>query len=223
MPRAAGHRNANGLKRRSVMKKIASNAVVTACTQRVNAIGKYLGAKDTLFVGGEQMKASDLVKVFQTALDTRATAVTAKGAYNTTLAARNTAEATRLAVDEALQPYVVQRFGATSTEAHDFGYTPKKVAEKTPATKAKAALLGQATREARGTKSKKAKQGIKGSLSPETSAALEALSGSAASPTAAASPAASAASPPVAAPVVAAPAVTNGATNGATLNGTAHS
>jgi hypothetical protein len=139
------------------MKRIASNAVVTACTQRVNAIGKYLGAKDTLFVGGEQMKASDLVKVYQAALDTRATAVTAKGAYNSTLAARNTAEAKRLVADEALQPYVVQRFGAASTEAHDFGYVPKKVADKTPATKARAVLLSKATRDARGTMSKKAK------------------------------------------------------------------
>jgi len=217
------------------MKKIASNAVVSACAQRVNAINKYLGAKDVLFVGGEQMKASDLAGAFQNALDTRTTAVTAKGEYKSSLVARDTAEAKRLAVDGALQPYVVQRFGATSTEANAFGYAPKKVTDKTAVSKAKAALLGQATRDARGTTSKKAKQKIKGTLSPEAAAALDVLSGSASVATAPAvtasapSPAAPSAPPPAATPVVAvtpivaaapsAPAVTNGAA----LNGSAHS
>jgi len=48
------------------------------------------------------MKASDLIKVYQGALDTRTTAVTAKGGYKSALAARDVAEAKRLAADEAL-------------------------------------------------------------------------------------------------------------------------
>ena len=215
------------------MKKIANNVVVSACSQRVSAVKKYLGAKDVLYVGGEEMKASALAQAYQDALDTRATAVTAKGEYKSSLAARDAAEAKRLAVDEALQPYIVQRFGAGSTEAHDFGYVPKKVTEKTPATKVKASLLGQATREARGTMGKKAKQSIKGTLSPSTAAALDALSGSAAS--AAAPPGVTAAAPsPVATPTPAPAAVAvtpvvavapqaPPATNGAAVNGSAHS
>jgi hypothetical protein len=209
------------------VKKISSNAVVSACLQRVSATKKYLGAKDMVFVGGEQMKASDVTQVYQDALDTRAAAVTAKGDYKSALEARDAAEAKRLAADAALQPYVVQRFGATGTEAHDFGFSPRKSADKTAVSKAKAALLGRATRDARGTMSTKAKQQIKGTLSPEAAAALGALSGST---PAAAAPAVTAVAPsPAAAPAVASTPVVavapsaSAAANGATLNGSAHS
>ena len=208
------------------MKKISSSVVVSACSQRVSAINKYLGAKDVLFVGGEQMKASDLASAYQEALATRETAVTAKGDYKSALAARDTAEAKRLNVDAALQPYIVQRFGAASTEAHAFGYAPKKVADKTAVSKAKAALLTQATREARGTKSKKEKQKIKGTLSPEAAAALEVLSGSssvAPAPAATPAPSPAAASAVAVTPVAAVAPVAPAATNGAALNGSAHS
>ncbi len=200
------------------MKKIGNDSVVSACSQRMGAIKKYLGAKDELFVGGEQLKSSALAQVYQEALDTRAAAVTAKGEYKSALTARDEADTKRLAAEAALQPYVMQRFGASSTAAHDFGYAPRKVADKTVVSKAKAALLNKATREARGTKGSKAKQQIKGSLSPENAAALEALSGSVSGGAAAASVApTAAASTPVAA---AAPAPV---ANGVTLNGAAHS
>jgi hypothetical protein len=198
----------------------------------VNAIGKYLGAKDEIFVGGEQMKATDVAALYQDALDTRSAAVTAKGDYKSALAGRDAAEDKRLAADVALESYVVQRFGATSTQAHDFGFAPKKVAGKSAVTKAKAVLQGQATREARGTTSKKAKQQIKGTLSPAAAAALEALAGQSA-------PAAPVAASPVAAPVAALPVAVPPATlpvaapavaapvapvaNGVALNGSAHS
>ena len=203
------------------MKKIASNEVVSACTQRVSAIKAYLTAKDEIFVNGEQVKATDIAQMFQEALDTRAAAVTAKGDYKTALVARDTAEANRLSADTALGPYVMQRFGANSTEAHAFGYAPRKAVDKTVLSKARAALLNKATRDARGTKSKKALQQIKGTLSPEAAAALGALSGSA---TSAATPAPSAsATPPAAPPAVASTPLAAPATNGAALNGTAHS
>jgi hypothetical protein len=192
----------------------------------VSAIKKYLGAKDELFVNGEKVKASDLAQMYQDALDTRATAVTVKGDYKSALAARDEAEATRVSADVALQPYVLQRFGANSSAAHDFGFTPRKSPDKTVVSKARAVLLGQATRVARGTTSKKKQQQIKGTLSPEAAAALEALSasssgGGASSGTAAApSPVTSAAAAPA---VASTPAVAAAATNGTPLNGSAHS
>ncbi len=207
------------------MKKIGNDSVVSACTQRVSAIKKYLGAKDEIFVAGEQAKAGNVAQTFQDALDTRAAAVTAKGEYKSALAARGEADTKRLAAEAALQPYVMQRFGASSTAAHDFGYAPRKVADKTVVSKAKAALLNKATREARGTKGSKAKQQIKGSLSPENAAALEALSGSggaAAAVAVASTPVepVAAASTPVAA---AAPAPVAAVANGVALNGAGHS
>jgi hypothetical protein len=192
----------------------------------VNAIKKYLGPKDLLYVGKVQVKATDLGAVYQDALDTRASAVTAKGEYNGALAARDAAEAKRLGADQALEPYVLQRFGANSTEMHDFGFAPKKFAEKSAVTKAKATLLNKATRIARGTTSKKEKLKVKGSLSPEIAAALEGLMAQG-QPTAASTAAAPAPSPsvsvsppapPSAAPSPLAPAVPGAATNGAAHN-----
>jgi hypothetical protein len=122
-----------------------------------------------------------------------------------------------LAVDVALQPYVVQRFGPSSTEAHDFGYVPRKVTEKSPVTKAKASLLGKATRDARGTMSEKQKRNIKGSLDPATAAAIEALAGSTPPVATSSSPLSPAPTPVVAAPPVA-PVVTTSALNGSAHN-----
>ena len=136
----------------------------------------------------------------------------------------------RVTADAALMPYVLQRFGANSTEAHDFGFGPKKATAKSAVTKAKATLLGKATREARGTMSAKAKQQIKGTLSPEAAAALEVLASAAASGSQVATSAPVASAPvvsgAVATPVAAAPTVAAApaaAVNGAALNGAAHS
>jgi hypothetical protein len=237
--RAAGLEESEWQERRIVMaKKNGNSVIVTACSQRASAIKNYLSAKDEIFVGGEQLKAGSVALVYQDALDTRAAAVTAKGEYKSSLAARDAAEAKRLAADVALEPYVLQRFGANSTEAHDFGFAPKKVGEKSAVAKAKATLLNQATRAARGTTSKKEKQKIKGTLSPEIAAALAGL---AAPAPAVAGPVGGPIAPPVvpapaAVPVVApspasSPAVAAAAapapivppTNGAPLNGAAHS
>jgi hypothetical protein len=195
------------------MKKIASSVVVSACTQRVNAIKKHLGAKDEVFVNGEPVKAAQLAQVYQDALDTRAAATSAKGELKAAMAERNAAEAKRLSVDAALEPYVLQRFGASSTEAEDFDYAPRKVPVRTAMSKATATLLTQATRAARGTR-----QQIKGTLSPEAAAALAALSGSTSSAAGtAAAPAATSAAPPATAPAAASPLVA------AATNGAAHS
>ena len=60
---------------------------------------------------------------------------------------------------------------AALTEAHDFGYSARKVASTSAATKANAVLLNLATRKARGTMGKKEKLKIKGTLVIPTEAA----------------------------------------------------
>ena len=202
-------------------KKISNQTAVTACSARVNAITKYLTSKDLLFVSGEQVKATDLTQVYQGALDTRSAANTAKGEYRTAVAAKNEAEAKRLTTDEFLQAYIVGRFGANSTEAHDFGFVPRKVTEKTAVAKAKASMLGKATREARGTTSKKDKQRIKGTLTPEQEVALATLAGSARTPATPPAATSSTVTTPAASAPPTAPAVDGAAS--AASNGAAHS
>jgi hypothetical protein len=185
-------------------KKTSNDAIVTSATQMVNAIGKYMGPKDELFVGGEHLKTGALSAIFQTALSTRHDAVAAHGSYKEALVAREAAESKRLVATDALKSYVLNRFGTDSAVAHDFGFAPKKVGEKSVATKAKAIALNEATRKARGTMGKRERLQIKGTL-PETAVAQ----GAAVSPVVL---------PVAAAPVAAVPAVSavgNVAGNGA--------
>ena len=99
---------------------------------------------------------------------TRAAVVTARAEYKATLAKRDAAEVRRRVVSAALRQWVLNRFGATSAEVHDFGYAPRKPSEPTAETKARAVRLNEATRRARGTIGRKKKLAIKGTLDPET-------------------------------------------------------
>ena len=73
------------------------------------------------------------------------------------VADRVEAEQDLQATDDALKQWVLNRFGAKSTEAVEFGYSPRKNASVSAAARAKAVLLNQATREARGTMGKRQK------------------------------------------------------------------
>ncbi|HEY2512640.1 MAG TPA: hypothetical protein VGI39_17355, partial [Polyangiaceae bacterium] len=86
----------------------------------------------------------------------------------------------------------------------EFGFLPAKVGEKSAETKALAVQKSQATRDARGTKGKRQKEKIKGTI------VVPAV------------PAEPAVSAPVATPTASVPVSTNGALNGAsTSNGVA--
>lgn len=143
---------------------INNASAVAAASQRIAALQKYLGAKDIVFINGAAMTTASLVAVFQASIDTRAQVVTTQGEYRSAVAARHSAESERVTTDEALKSYVLNRFGANSSEAHDFGYAARKVGAASAATKARAVRLNQATREARGTVGKKKKLKIKGTL-----------------------------------------------------------
>jgi len=194
------------------MSKQVSNAVVVSIsTQRIAGINKHLTSKTEIPVGGELVKPAALLAVYQGSLDASNDVASTRGEYRAAVAARDTNEAERLVTDEALKQWVLQRFGAGSTEAHDFGYSPRKVGTVTAAKRANAVLLNQATRLARGTMSKKEKLKIKGTLPVPTAPAVPAT------PLVQAAPAAS--TPALqAAPVSAAPQAANGVppvTNGA--------
>jgi hypothetical protein len=88
------------------------------------------------------------------------------GEYKAAVAKRRAADAQRRTFDDALKSWVLNRFGANSNVAHDFGYTARKVGDPGTQAKADAVKLAKATREARGTIGKKKKLKIKGSLTP---------------------------------------------------------
>jgi hypothetical protein len=155
--------------------KISNETAVTNNTKRIAAMKKFVtNSKTEIPIGGEVLKPADVIAVFQDSLDTRAAVTATQGSYKEALADRETAEQKRAVTDEGLKAWVLNRFGATSAEAHEFGYAARKVPEVSAAERANAVLLNHATRAARGTRGPKAKLKIKGTLVVPTAPAAPA-------------------------------------------------
>lgn len=158
--------------------------IVNEITQRLNAIKEYLPAKTTIDVNGTSDTLAQVTAIYQACLDTRAALLTAQATVKAALVARQNADVPRKALDKALRAYVVNKFGADSQAAHDFGFLPPKVATKTVAVKAQAVADAKATRKARNTMGKNQKKGIKGVV-PSTAPAAPATNAQTASSSAA--------------------------------------
>ena len=167
------------------MSIIQNNAnVVSTCNQRILALDKYVKASTRVAIDGEQMKLSEVVAVYQASLDTRSAVMTNRTVYEKSLDARDSAEVARLATDKGLKAWVTSQFGAASQAAQDFGFLPPKIGAKSAATKAKAVEKLLATRMARGTKGKRQKEKIKGTIVAPAAPADPAATTQAAAPAA---------------------------------------
>ncbi|MGO8997114.1 MAG: hypothetical protein ACLQVI_27680 [Polyangiaceae bacterium] len=139
-------------------QKISNDTVITNNQKRILALKKYVtNSKTEIPISGEVLKPAQVIAVFQNSLDTRAAVTATQAGYKSALAARTTAETKRQATDDSLKAWVLNRFGANSTEAHEFGYSARKTPVVSAADRANAVLLNQATREARGTMGKRQK------------------------------------------------------------------
>jgi hypothetical protein len=205
--------------------KITNAIVIDMCTTRVSGIKKYItNSKTEIPVAGKMLKTPQVSAVFQNSIDTRGAVAAKRAELKAAQTARDEAEAERVVTDEALKGYVTNVFGADSTEAHELGYAPKKVAEKSVETKQQAIVRNKATREARNTMGPKQKAKIKGTtvvltsslqpadaattaaavIAPVVTPAVSAVPVTTVSPASAAPLAGAAVStPPVAAPAVA--------------------
>ena len=153
---------------------ISNAAVVDKCTQRLTALKQYVQAKAEIPIDGETKKLADVIAVYQTCLDTRASLQTKHAEIKAGLVERANAEASRRAADRALKPWVINTFGANSQAAHDFGFPPPKVPVRTAKSKVAAVLQAEATRKARHTMGSVQKQNIKGAIVVSTAPAAPA-------------------------------------------------
>jgi len=164
--------------------KLTNAIVVDMSTTRVAAIKKYLtNTKTEIPVAGEVLKPAAVAAVFQNSVDTRGAVTTKRAELKAAQKSRDDAEVARVAADDALKGYVTNRFGADSTEAHEFGYGPKKVAVIPVDTKQQAVVRNKATREARHTMGPKAKLKVKGTTVVLTASAAPTDAGTAAATT----------------------------------------
>ena len=145
--------------------KTSNDSIVSSDTKRVGALKKYLAKVRTeIPVDGKLLKPAGVTALFQASLDTQAAVTAARAAYKAALAACDEAKDQRKRADDALKSWVLNRFGADSVEAHEFGYSARKIGEVSAADRANAVLLSAATRKARGTMGKRQKEKIKGTL-----------------------------------------------------------
>ena len=113
-------------------------------------------------MNGEAQKASDVIGIYQSVLDTQAALTKSRAQVAADLAAHRDAEATREAIEFPLKNWVLNTLGADSNAAREIGYSAPKKAKKSPEDVASAVKLAKATRVPRGTVGKKQKLKIKG-------------------------------------------------------------
>jgi hypothetical protein len=154
------------------MSNVKNNAVVVdACTKRLNALNAYVDGKAQIAINGKKLKASQVVAIYQSCLDSRASLATKHAETKAAMAARTSAEQARVSADRAVKAWVINEFGVGSQQAIDFGFLPPKKATRTVESKVNAVALAKATRAARHTMGKKQKSLITGTITAPTAPA----------------------------------------------------
>jgi hypothetical protein len=154
--------------------KINNSTIVTNNTKRISAMKKYVTSKTEIPIGGAVLKPAQIIAVFQNSLDKRAAVTATQAEYRSAVAERVEAESTLQATDDSLKQWVLNRFGANSAEAIEFGYSARRTPAVSAAVRATAVQLNKATRLARGTIRKQDKLKIKGTLVAPTAPAAPA-------------------------------------------------
>ena len=132
--------------------------------KRLNALKAYADGKAQIAINGTKHKASQVVAVYQSCLDSRAALATKRAETKAAMAVRSSAETARQRADRAVKAWVVNEFGEGSQQALDFGFAPPRKATRTVESKVNAVALAKATRAARHTMGKKQKSLIKGTM-----------------------------------------------------------
>jgi hypothetical protein len=132
----------------------------------VEGINTELVGVDPFVLGGTTYPRAVLLARIQAVLDAITSVRTARTALGQAIASQKAALAEGRALRAALKKTLQGRFGASSPVLQKFGFTPARTPKTPIATKAEAKVKAKATRAARGTVGKKAKQAIHGSASP---------------------------------------------------------
>lgn len=142
-----------------------SNSYTTVQTRDSNIIAgikKRLMNVPAIVIAGVSYTPATLQTLFQGQLDAVIAVLAATAQRTTAIAAYKAQVATINNAVTLLRDLVRQMFNNAPDALADFGFAPKKVTKRDPLTNVVAAAKNLATREARSTKSRKAKLAIKG-------------------------------------------------------------
>jgi hypothetical protein len=120
---------------------------------------------------GDIYTPQSLVAFVQSRIDANNQVLTTKAAWANATKTYKALSTKAAAVERGLRNFVIGMFGPTSPKLADFGFTPSSRATQTAEQKAASAAKRAATRAARGTKGKKQKAAIHGTVTPAQPAA----------------------------------------------------
>jgi hypothetical protein len=139
--------------------------------QIIVGVEKDLQNVSQIPLDGDTYTPQSLVAFIQSRIDANNKVLTTKAAWADATKTYKALNTKGSAVVRALRSFVVGMYGEQSPKLADFGFTPSKRATQTADQKAAAAAKRKATREARGTTSKKQKSKIHGTVTPAQAAA----------------------------------------------------
>jgi type I site-specific restriction endonuclease len=171
-------------KKVNIMLNLERNKPTRKDTLRllVSGVQKHFPS-GSLVLAKQTFAVADLVALLQADIDATNAADQARATWLTQVGAQNASHQKVAPVIRALKSLVISQFGDTQdagTALADFGLTPRKIAERSIATKAEVVDKGRATRVARHTMGKNQKKLVTGTVTP--TAAAQAPSGSAPTP-----------------------------------------
>jgi hypothetical protein len=134
--------------------------------QVIVGIQKDLPNASNLPLAGSTYTQATLEQLVQSRIDAANAVATARANWHDAVAKYKALSPEVTKVVRALRQYVLNVYGANGPILSDFGFTAPKRAVLTPEQLTARAKKAAATREARGTMSKKAKSKIKGTVPP---------------------------------------------------------
>jgi len=96
--------------------------VVDVCTKRLNALKSYVDGKAQIAVDGAKQKASQVVAVYQSCLDSRAALATKRAEVKAAMATRSSADQARQRADRAVKAWVVNESGKGASRRSTSGF-----------------------------------------------------------------------------------------------------
>jgi hypothetical protein len=146
-------------------QKNSQVAKTAQATQLIAGVAKHLASMSSIMLESTAYTPAQITSDLQQLVSLYAAVAAAKAAYQAKLAAVKAQAPNLLSLMAALVAYVRLTYANSPDVLADFGLPPKK--EKTPLTTEQQTVANAknaATREARGTTSKKAKKAVKGAV-----------------------------------------------------------
>ena len=146
----------------NVSAQKATIAVLLAAL--VKGIDTELASVDTLEFDGVAHKRTDVLASVQSVLDAISGVKATRMALSKAVVSQKAAIAQGRLLRAGMKRYLQAKYGPTSPKLQDFGFTPTRTPKTPLKSKTEGKAKAAATRVARGTKGKKAKAAIHGSL-----------------------------------------------------------